>query len=357
MQIGTAVWILGSMTFSTALIMTNKYVMKTYNFNWPITLSSYHFYCTFFLLEIMCRMGLFPRAEVVTTAARWQNAFFGVCGIVFMNFNLKMNSVGFYQLSKLCCIPVMVLVNYVFYNKKTPTRTIMTLFLIVIGIAMFSVNEVSFNIPGTIVAIIAVITTTASQLNTGIISNKFNTFGSALQHATALPMAFLGTAASLVIEINGKNSILYHSFETKEIILCLSTGVLALFSNICAFALIGKQSAITYQVVGHAKTIIIFVIGLTFLDSNEGETTSQTIKKIIGLSIGMLGTILYTVFEMQDKAKAKLEAAKQEEMARAAKEEGSAELTPVAFKNVEENDDENNDDNNEELSKEENPEA
>jgi drug/metabolite transporter (DMT)-like permease len=323
------------MTFSTALIMTNKYIMKTFHFNWPITLSSYHFFCTYSLLEIMCRMGLFQRGNDVPISARWQNAFFNVCGIVFMNFNLKMNSVGFYQLSKLCCIPVMVLTNYVLYNKKTPSRTVATLVLIVIGIAMFSVNEVSFNIPGTVVAVIAVIATTASQLNTGIISNKYNTFGSSLQHVTALPMAILGSCAAFVIEILGKNTILQHSFQSSELILCLLTGGLALISNVCAFALIGKQSAVTYQVVGHAKTIIIFVIGLVFMDSNEGETTSQTIKKIIGLSIGMLGTILYTIFEMQDKAKAKLLEAKEQKPE-------VEELTKVAFKNVEENDEETN---------------
>ena len=304
MQLGTAAWILASMTFSTSLILVNKYIMKTYHFNWPITLTAYHFLCTFVLLEIMCRFGLFERATTVPKIACWKNAFFNVCGIVFMNFNLKMNSIGFYQLSKLCTIPVMVAVNFLIYKKKTPFRTVSSLILLVIGIALFSVNEVSFNIQGTIIAIIAVCFTTASQLNTNLTSNQYKCFGPSFQHATALQMTILGTIAALCIETFGSHSIFNHTFTGMELPLAMFTGLLALCSNVAAFALIGKQSAITYQVVGHAKTIIIFIFGL-IVDSSPDETREQMIKKIIGLVFGMAGTILYTIFEMQDKDKAK----------------------------------------------------
>jgi solute carrier family 35 protein E3 len=345
MGLGTTAWILGSMTFSTTLIMTNKYIMKNFGFNWPISLSTYHFFCTFSLLEVMCRMGLFERATKVPKSACWKNAFFNVCGIVFMNFNLKMNSVGFYQLSKLCNIPVMVSVNYILYNKKTPARTLATLVVLLLGVALFSINEVSFNIPGSIIAVIAVLFTTASQMNTNIISNEYKTFGPPMQHATAFPMAVFGLIATVVMETFGPNSIFLHTFNTIELLLALSTGVLALISNVCAFALIGKTSAVTYQVVGHAKTIIIFVVGLLFMDSNEGETREQTIKKIIGLVLGMGGTIAYTIFEMQDKAKKQPGAEnpnlKQEEEALFTNESDSDGLHIVdiaeGFKNIESN--------------------
>ena len=331
MQLGTAFWIICSMTFSTSLIMTNKYVMKNYNFNWPITLSTYHFFCTYGLLEVMCRMNLFERAKTVPASAKWKNGFLSVCSIVFMNFNLKMNSVGFYQLSKLCCIPVMVLVNFVVYGKKTPARTVACLLVLVCGIALFSVNEVSFNVPGCIMAVIAVISTTSSQMNTNIISNQYNCFGPPLQHAVALPMAYLGVIASLAMETFGEHSIFNHSFQPVELGLCLFTGILALISNVAAFALIGKQSAVTYQVVGHAKTIIIFICGL-IMDSNQEETREQTIKKILGLVLGMGGTIMYTVFEMQDKA-----AAKKLEQQKLAEEE-DLQAESLHFQNVPEDD-------------------
>jgi len=307
MIISTAGWIFGTMTGSTSLILLNKYIMTEYNFDWPIWLTTYHFLLTFLLLEIMCRMQLFERASSVPLYAKWLEGVYGVCGIVFMNFNLKMNSIGFYQLSKLACIPTMVLVNYILYSKKTPFRTLMALIILLIGLAMFSVNDVSFNISGTIMAVLAIISTTAFQTYTNVCSNKFNVGGPALQHQTALPQAILALVSSLSVETFGDNSIFYHYFALTESILVITTGVLAVISNICAFALIGKTSAVTYQVVGHAKTILIFVFGLMMFDSNKKEPLEKTIKKIIGLVLSMGGTIAYTVFEMQDKEKKKLE--------------------------------------------------
>ena len=304
MKIGTLAWILVSMTSSTSLILMNKYIMKNYHFDWPISMTTYHFFVTYSLLEIMCRMGLIERAVCIPQSIRWKNALFNVCGIIFMNFNLKMNTIGFYQLSKLCTIPVMVVVNFVFYKKTTPLRTVSFLILLVIGIAFFSINEVSFNLPGMIIAIIAVCFTIASQTNTNIASNQYKCFGASFQHATALQMTILGLIASLALETFGNHSILSHTFHGMELILILMTGGFALLANVSAFALIGKQSAITFQVVGHAKTIIIFVFGLIF-DSSPTETSDQLLKKIFGLVIAMAGTIGYTFFEMIDKQKAK----------------------------------------------------
>ena len=324
MEIGTFGWILATMTFSTGLVMVNKYVMKTYDFNWPVTLTAYHFLMTFTLLEVMCRMGFFERASSIPKSQCWKNAFFNVCGIVFMNFNLKMNSVGFYQLSKLCCIPLMVVVKFVVFHQKTPFRTCCCLLVLIVGIALFSVNEVSFNIKGTIMACIAVCCTTTSQFNTNTVSQQYKCFGPPFQHITAFPMTVLAWIASLCTEMFGDHSIFKHEFHGMELPLCIVTGFMAIISNVSAFALIGKQSPITYQVVGHAKTIIIFTYGLIF-DSNPNETREQLIKKIFGLVLGMSGTIMYTVFEMIDKEKAK----KQQEENERLKESTSENDMPV----------------------------
>ena len=252
-------------------------------------------------------MNLFERATTVPQNARWINAFVNVSGIVFMNFNLLINSMGFYQLSKLCCIPVIVLANYVIYSKKTPFRTLCCLAVLLCGIALFSVNDVTINLLGSIYAVIAVCFTTASQMSTNVYSNRFQVFGSAMQHITAIPMIVFAGISTLCLETFGEKSFLKHDYQPVEIILILLTGLLAVGANIAAFALIGKTSAVTYQVVGHAKTILIFAIGLIFIDRNDGATKEQTIKKIIGLLFGLGGTITYTVFELDDKKRERLQ--------------------------------------------------
>jgi solute carrier family 35 protein E3 len=87
-------------------------------------------------------------------------------------------------------------------------------------------------------------------------------------------------------------------------VIVILTGFVSVSVNVCAFGLIGKTSAVTYQVVGHCKTILIFVFGLIMFPAKHGETTEQFLKKIAGLMISMSGVIFYTYLELKAKAAA-----------------------------------------------------
>jgi uncharacterized protein YacL len=80
------------------------------------------------------------------------------------------------------------------------------------------------------------------------------------------------------------------------------SGVFAVIGNVIGFSLIGKAGPVTFQVVGHVKTMLTFIFGLLMFPERS-ETTEQLRKKILGLVVSMAGVILYTVFEMQIKGK------------------------------------------------------
>ncbi|EAY05094.1 glucose-6-phosphate/phosphate-tranlocation protein, putative [Trichomonas vaginalis G3] len=305
MGLGTPFLIVGSMATSTSLILLNKYVMQNYGFRWPISLSTFHFLCTWGVLELLCSLKFFERATSMPLKMRLTCAFESVAGIIFANFSLKLNSVGFYQLTKLLCIPAMVATNYFVYNKKTPFRTLCTLAVLLVGVGLFTVNEVSVNLPGTIVSMIYVFFNVVFQIQTNVISNTYHISGPSYQLANSLPMTIISFFCAIFYEVPGSNSILMHPFKPMELFWIFMTGMIAVWANVFGISIIGKASAVTFQVVGHAKTILIFVFGLIFLDSNVEETNEQRIKKIGGLVLGMIGTIAYSVFEMQDKAAAK----------------------------------------------------
>ena len=299
--------IISTMTTSTSLILCNKYLMSTYNFNWPISLSVYHFLITYFLLEVMRRLRFFDSNDELPVFSKWLMGFYNSTSIVLMNFNLKFNSIGFYQLSKLTTIPIMVIINFFLYNKKTPLKTLASLAILLFGLYLFSVNDVQFNILGCLFALGAVLTTTASQLYNGQLQKEYSISGTTLQHQTAFPQAILAFISAIYIEMYGVDSILYHSFLFSEALFAIGTGLLAVGSNVSAFAIIGRTSAITYQVIGHAKTLIIFVFGLILFPPSIPEPKDKMKKKMLGLLFGMIGTILYTIFEMADKNKSQHE--------------------------------------------------
>ena len=297
----TPAWIIGSIISSTSVIILNKWVMDIYHFNCPTFLTAYHFFLTWLVLEIMCRLGLFERALHIPQFERWSMGAFGVGAVVFMNFNLKLNSVGFYQLSKLCCIPYMIGYNFVILKKNTSLKIIISLILLLFGIGLFSINDVQLNLIGSIVAMVGITCVSVFQIKTGSKQTEYHVDGSPLQHATSMQQFLLALLVSFILETTGDNSIIIQKLTFKQLLITFSTGIFAVSVNICSFGLIGRTSAVTYQVVGHMKTILIFIFGLIMFPPNELETPLMKRRKIFGLLVSMIGVILYTVFQMQEK--------------------------------------------------------
>ena len=278
--------------------------MEKFHFGSITFLTSYHFFLTFFVLEIMCRMKLFERVTHIPAWDKWSMAGFGVGAVVFMNFNLRLNSVGFYQLSKLSVIPFIVLYNYIFEHKRTDFQTIISLTILLIGMTLFSVNDVQFNVLGSIIAAIGVTCVGVFQTKTGSKQTQYSISGPALQHATAVPQFVIALICAICFETSGPISIFNHRFNLGEIIMLTITGFFAASVNICSFGLIGRTSAITYQVVGHVKTILIFIFGLIMFPVSS-ETNEQFFKKILGLIISMAGMIYYSILGLQKQNAAK----------------------------------------------------
>ena len=64
--------------------------------------------------------------------------------------------------------------------------------------------------------------------------------------------------------------------------------VLALGVNISNYLVLGKTSPLTYQVLGHLKTVLILILGFTVFNK------TADIRNISGIGIAMIGVIAYT---------------------------------------------------------------
>ena len=294
------IYILTTIVASSGLITLNKYVMKIYGFNYPTVLSTFHFFLSFFLFGIMAKLGKFEPTKTLPPLHQWIIGFFGVASIVAMNYNLKINSVGFYQLSKLCNIPVLVIYKYVFKNISTPFPILCSLGVLLIGLTIFSVNDVEFNLLGCFIAIIGIFTTCVFQTLAQNLQRTYGLNGTQMNHAASFPETVFGLISSIFMEFGGENGIIHHEFCFIELFLIFLTGCFAMIGNIVSFVLLGKGGPVTYQVIGHVKTMTIFTLGLIVFPAQH-ESDKQFKHKIIGLCISMCGVILYTYFQMKFK--------------------------------------------------------
>ncbi|KAH0804050.1 phosphate translocator protein [Histomonas meleagridis] len=152
------------------------------------------------------------------------------------------------------------------------------------------------------VALGAVISTTINQSQSSVVQNEYNINGAQLNYVSGIQQFVICAIAAFLIETTGRERIQDHHFQTIEIVLILLTGVIATGCNVVGASLIGKAGPVTYQVVGHVKTMLIFTFGLIMFPVKD-EPRYRQMKKIGGLLVSMVGVILYTIFEMKNKNK------------------------------------------------------
>ena len=79
--------------------------------------------------------------------------------------------------------------------------------------------------------------------------------------------------------------------------------------------------AVTYQVVGHAKTCLVIIGGFLWVPSGVVASHSDFFKNIAGISIAMIGVIAYSHYNMKDKEEANEDKKKKEALDKTQEEE------------------------------------
>jgi solute carrier family 35 protein E3 len=149
---------------SCGTIFINKIIFKSYDFTFGIinklkligtALTVGHFIVTFFLVLLTSSLGLFQikKLEIL----RVLPLSFAFCGyVVFNNISLLYNSVSFYQVMKILGTPVIIFIEYYFYNKETSNNTKLSLIPVCVGIFITVVTDIEINTIGTIYAVLAI---------------------------------------------------------------------------------------------------------------------------------------------------------------------------------------------------------
>jgi solute carrier family 35 protein E3 len=128
------------------IVITNKYITEVDGFHFMVFLSFLHFAFTTLGTRVMLWMGFFtyqpaPLSGVLPVAMG------SLLSVAFMNLNLSYNSVGFYQISKLACIPFTLIVQYVAYKLTVPRSVQLTLIPITFGVGYATGTHIHTYLP------------------------------------------------------------------------------------------------------------------------------------------------------------------------------------------------------------------
>ena len=113
--------------------------------------------------------------------------------VFFMNLSLANNSVGFYQISKLACIPVTLFIQAKYFNTQHTDNVKMTLIPILFGVGLTTVTDFDVNLVGSCYAGVGVSFTVLGQVYTSTKQKELKMNSLQLLYHTA-PLIAVGMA-------------------------------------------------------------------------------------------------------------------------------------------------------------------
>ena len=205
-----------------------------------------------------------------------------------MNLNLAHNSVGFYQLSKLSCIPITILIETVLKTRQQILNTTMvfSLSLILLGMTIVLVHEIQLNTIGLFWAACAVLSTSVAQVLFSPLQKELGMSSIQLLFHTS-PILTIGSY--LLIPIFEDIPLLLSTSITFSLIVnILLSCMMAVLLNITNYFVLSMTSPLTYQIINHCKTLLVMLSGVVFL----GEL--PTTKVMFGMLLAVAGVVVYS---------------------------------------------------------------
>ncbi|XP_008777067.1 UDP-rhamnose/UDP-galactose transporter 6-like isoform X2 [Phoenix dactylifera] len=214
---------------------------------------------------------------------------FANLSIVGMNVSLMWNSVGFYQIAKLCMIPVSCLLEVLLDKIRYSRDTKLSIVVVLIGVAVCTVTDVSVNTRGLIAAMIAVWSTSLQQYYVHFLQRNYSlgSFNLLGHTAPAQAAALLILGPFLDYWLTNKRVDAF-DYNVSAVFFIILSCTIAVGTNLSQFICIGRFTAVSFQVLGHMKTILVLVLGFIFF-GKEG----LNLHVVLGMILAVVGMIWY----------------------------------------------------------------
>ncbi|KAG2491545.1 hypothetical protein HYH03_010116 [Edaphochlamys debaryana] len=285
-------WFLNVST-SVLIVFVNKVLMDPrmgYKFVFATTLCAFHFLACGGSVRLMEAVGYGKRASMPLKDC----LIFAVVAsvsIASLNLSLLVNSVGFYQISKLLIIPFVCLVEYLWFKRRFTLMTVLSILVVVAGVAIVTVTDVSMNMLGLVIAAISVVTSGLQQIMCGAIQRKLGlTSNQLLSNTAPVQGAMLLAVGPFVDRLLAKAWIFQYDYNVPAMACLFWSCAVAVLVNISQFMCLGRFSAVTFQVLGHTKTILVLICGWLYL----GDVITN--RKLSGMILAVVGMAAYGYF-------------------------------------------------------------
>eukprot|EP00262_Sarcandra_glabra_P008338 TRINITY_DN21785_c0_g1_i1.p1 TRINITY_DN21785_c0_g1~~TRINITY_DN21785_c0_g1_i1.p1 ORF type:complete len:353 (+),score=36.00 TRINITY_DN21785_c0_g1_i1:175-1233(+) len=298
-QLGTIGALSLSVVSSVSIVICNKALISSLGFTFATTLTSWHLLVTFCSLHVALWMKLFEHKPFDARAVMGFGILNGI-SIGLLNLSLGFNSVGFYQMTKLAIIPCTVLLETLFFRKKFSRSIQFSLSILLLGVGIATVTDLQLNVLGSVLSLLAVITTCIAQIMTNTIQKRFKVSSTQLLYQSCPYQAMtLFIAGPFLDGLLTNQNVFAFKYTPQVLVFIVLSCLISVSVNFSTFLVIGKTSPVTYQVLGHLKTCLVLAFGYVLLHDPFSW------RNIFGILIALVGMILYSYLcsrESQQKA-------------------------------------------------------
>lgn len=280
---------------SVAVIFANKLLMGGggFGFDFAVTLSGLHFLSAAILTQLIATCGfLKPSKSTMPWRERFSYALLSCTAIVALNISLLVNSIGFYQLAKLCNIPFVALLEALLYGRRFSLPVLLSMTAVIVGVGVVTVSDIAINQIGLVFAAASVAAAGSQQLLCRHLQTTLGISSHEMLHYTAAPMAVLLLAAGPPLDalVTRGRTILDFEFSNASVSVLAATCALAVGVNLSQFMCLGRFTALGYQVLGHAKTVCVLLGGaLLFHEPVTPQGSAGILLAVAGMvSYGLL---------------------------------------------------------------------
>uniref|UniRef100_A0A0D3EK06 Sugar phosphate transporter domain-containing protein n=1 Tax=Oryza barthii TaxID=65489 RepID=A0A0D3EK06_9ORYZ len=289
-QLGTVGALSLSVVSSVSIVICNKALMSSLGFNFATTLTSWHLLVTFCSLHVALCMKLFEHKPFDARTVMGFGVLNGI-SIGLLNLSLGFNSVGFYQMTKLAIIPCTVILETLFFRKKFSRNIQLSLSVLLFGVGVATVTDLQLNAVGSVLSLLAIITTCIAQIMTNTIQKKFKVSSTQLLYQScpyqALTLFIVGPFLDGFLT---NQNVFAFDYTSQVVFFIVLSCLISVSVNFSTFLVIGKTSPVTYQVLGHLKTCLVLAFGYVLLHDPFSW------RNILGILIAVIGMVSYSYF-------------------------------------------------------------
>lgn len=245
------VFALSNIVAVTAIVAVNKIVFTTLHFHFPITLVCIHTIITYLGLRGAAAFGAFelktlPLKPCLILAASF--VFYNVASLI----NLSVNTVGFYQISKILITPAVMVMQYLMSGQTSTTEVKMAVGIMLVGVTMATVSDVDVTPTGFVVGMLAVVGAAQSQILIGDMQKSLKASANQLLVAyTPYVVVMLVAVSPLELMLKENTGVgfaayglwasaYFDSFSASVIVV---SGCIGLLVSLSTFLMIGAGAA------------------------------------------------------------------------------------------------------------------